>query len=246
MLRRLVAGNWKMHGGPEALDTLQEILDGAPVGGPDVLICPPATLISPFAVRAAATGASIGGQNCHPEASGAHTGEIAAEMLRAAGASHVIAGHSERRTEFGESDAVVAAKSRAAWRAGLTVVICIGESETARDRGEAIEVVSEQCRQSVPDGAHAANTAIAYEPVWAIGTGRTPTLDEIREMHAMLREQLSERFGPDGSALRLLYGGSVKPGNASEIFGVSNVNGALVGGASLSAADFLPIVRAAA
>ena len=155
MLRRLVAGNWKMHGGPEALDTLQEILDGAPAGGPDVLICPPATLIPPFAAHASATGVSIGGQNCHPEAAGAHTGEIAAEMLIAAGASHVIAGHSERRADHGESDALVAAKSRAAWRAGLIAVICIGESEEARDRGEAIAVVREQCRQSVPDGARA-------------------------------------------------------------------------------------------
>ena len=246
MLRKLVAGNWKMYGGPDALDTLQEILDGVPVGGPDVLICPPATLIAPFAERAADTGVSIGGQNCHSEAAGAHTGEIAAEMLNAAGASHVIAGHSERRADHGESDALVAAKSRAAWRAGLTVVICIGESEEARDRGAATDVVSEQCRQSVPDGAHGANTAIAYEPVWAIGTGRTPTPDEIGEIHTMLRKQLSERFGSEGASVRLLYGGSVKPGNASEIFGAPNVDGALVGGASLCAADFLPIVRAAA
>ncbi len=244
MLPRLVAGNWKMYGGPDALARLDEILDGIDSNAPEVLICPPATLIPAFANRAAAYRLSIGAQDCHPRESGAHTGDLAAEMLRDAGASHVIVGHSERRADHGESDSLVSAKARAAWRAGLTAIICIGESEDARNRGEAVAVVSAQC-QSIPDGANSANTAVAYEPIWAIGTGRTPSLTEIAEIHAMLRKQLAERFDGTGTAIRLLYGGSVKPTNAREIFSVPEVNGALVGGASLRATDFLPIVRAA-
>ena len=245
MRRKLIAGNWKMHGGPDALAALGEILEGFDNGAPEVLICPPAVLIPAFATRAAASQISIGAQDCHPQESGAHTGDISAEMLRHAGASHVILGHSERRANHGESDTLISDKVRAAWRAGLAAIICVGESEDARDRGVAASVVSAQCEGSVPDGATAVNTAIAYEPVWAIGTGRTPSPAEIAEIHAMLRKQLSERFGTDGGSIRLLYGGSVKPTNAAEIFGVPDVNGALVGGASLRASDFLPIVRAA-
>ena len=233
-----------MHGGPDSLATLDEILDGIDGNGPEVLICPPAILIPSFATRAAASRLAIGAQDCHPQESGAHTGDIAAEMLRDAGASHVIVGHSERRADHGESDTLVSAKAQAAWRTGLAAIICIGESEDARNRGEAAAAVSAQC-QSIPDGANAANTAVAYEPIWAIGTGRTPSPAEIAEIHAMLRKQLAERFGATGTAIRLLYGGSVKPANAREIFSVPEVNGALVGGASLQAADFLPIVRAA-
>ena len=246
MLRKLIAGNWKMHGGAKALDALQDILGGVPSPGPDVLICPPSTLIQSFAAHASGSRVAIGGQDCHPEASGAHTGDIAAEMLAAAGATYVIAGHSERRTDHAEADALVAAKVRAAWRAGLVAIICVGENEDVRDHGEAAAVVAGQCRMSIPDGATGANTAIAYEPVWAIGTGRTPSPAEIHEIHTSIRSQLGERFGHEGGSIRLLYGGSVKPTNAADIFAVPDVDGALVGGASLRAAGFLPIVRAAA
>ena len=245
MRARLIAGNWKMHGSADSLRTLQELIDGIPVSGPDVLICPPATLIASFARLAAGSPVTIGGQDCHASASGAHTGDIAAEMLAEAGADSVIVGHSERRTGHLESDDQVAAKARAAWRAGLAALICVGEHEDARDQGEADQVVSAQCRQSIPDGATGSNTVVAYEPVWAIGTGRTPSLKDIGAMHAMLRRRMIARFGPEGEAIRLLYGGSVKPSNAAKILAVPDVDGALVGGASLRAVDFLPIIRAA-
>jgi triosephosphate isomerase len=213
--------------------------------GCDVLICPPATLLAPMAARAAGPGISIGGQDCHAAPSGAHTGDISAEMLADAGAVAVIVGHSERRADHGETDAEVRAKALAAWRAGLIAIICVGETEAERDAGAALRVVGAQIAGSVPDGASAATTVVAYEPVWAIGTGRTPTLAEISEAHDFLRAELTTRFGAEADGIRLLYGGSVKPGNATEIFAVANVDGGLVGGASLKAADFAGIIAAA-
>jgi triosephosphate isomerase len=210
-----------------------------------VLLCPPATLIAPMAAALAGSAVQVGGQDCHAGASGAHTGDLSAEMLADSGASAVIVGHSERRADHGESDAAIAAKAGAAWRAGLIAIICVGETEAQRDAGQALAVIASQIAGSVPGSATAANTVVAYEPVWAIGTGRTPTLDQIAEIHDAMRAQLVSRFGAEGDGMRLLYGGSVKPGNAAEIFAVSNVDGGLVGGASLKAADFSGIVNAA-
>ena len=238
--RKLAAGNWKMNG---TLAALAE-LDALPTGAVDVLVCPPATLIQPMAARVAGR-IRVGGQDCHAKASGAHTGDIAAAQLKDAGASHVIVGHSERRTDHAETDAQVAAKAIAAHQAGLVSVICVGETEAERDGGQTLDVIACQLAGSVPDCATAANTVIAYEPVWAIGTGRTPTGDQIAEVHAAMRDALVRRFG-DGADFALLYGGSVKPSNAAEIFAIPHVNGALVGGASLKAADFGPIVTALA
>jgi triosephosphate isomerase len=243
--RKLAAGNWKMNGLTGALAEIDALAAGL-VAGCDVLICPPATLLAPMAARAAGTGIAVGGQDCHAAASGAHTGDISAEMLADAGATAVIVGHSERRADHGEADAEVRAKAEAAWRAGLITIVCVGETEAERDAGAALRVVGGQVAGSVPDGATAANTVVAYEPVWAIGTGRTPTLAEIAEVHDFLRAELTGRFGGAADGIRLLYGGSVKPGNAAEIFAVSNVDGGLVGGASLKAADFAGIVAAAA
>ena len=239
--KKLAAGNWKMNGLTAALAELDAI--AARDNGCDVLICPPATLIT--AAVAHSGEIAIGGQDCHAKDAGAHTGDISAAMLRDAGASHVILGHSERRTDHGETDPQVAAKAGAAYGAGLVAVICIGETEAERDGGQTLDVIAAQLAGSVPDAATAANTVIAYEPVWAIGTGRTPTNDQIAEVHALMRETLAARFA-DGADFTLLYGGSVKPGNAGEIFDIPHVNGALVGGASLKAADFGPIVDALA
>ena len=239
--QKLAAGNWKMNG---TLAALAEI-DGIPDAAVDVLICPPATLIQPMVARARGKRLTVGGQDCHADASGAHTGDIAAEQLRDAGASHVIVGHSERRADHGETDAAVAAKAVAAHRAGIVSIICVGETEAQRDAGETLDVIARQLAGSVPDCATAANSVIAYEPVWAIGTGRTPTNDQIAEVHAAMRAALARRFA-DGGDFTLLYGGSVKPSNAAEIFAIADVDGALVGGASLKAADFGPIVTALA
>lgn len=241
MLRKLVAGNWKMNGLKASAAVLEDLTAACPAPGCDVLICPPATLVAALA----GSGWPIGGQDCHPKASGAHTGDVSAEMLADAGAEAVIVGHSERRADHGETDAEVAAKAEAAWRAGLTAVVCVGETEAERDAGRALDVVGRQLAGSVPEGATADRLVVAYEPVWAIGTGRTPSLDEIGEVHGYLRAALTERFGAEAAGVRLLYGGSVKPGNAAEIFAVPEVDGALVGGASLKAADFAPIVAAA-
>lgn len=243
--RKLAAGNWKMNGTLSALAEIDHLLADLPDAGCDMLICPPATLIHAMAARAKGSALAIGGQDCHAEAAGAHTGDIAADQLRDAGASHVILGHSERRTDHGENDAGVAAKARAAHRAGLVTVICVGETELQRDMGQTLSVIAAQLAGSIPDCATAANSVIAYEPVWAIGTGRTPTIDQIAEVHALMRENLAARFG-DGAQFSLLYGGSVKGSNAAEIFAIPHVNGALVGGASLKAADFGPIVTALA
>ena len=237
--QKLAAGNWKMNGTLASLAEIDRLIADHPAPGCDVLICPPATLIHAMAARAG-TALAVGGQDCHAKASGAHTGDIAASELKDAGASHVILGHSERRTDHHETDAEVLAKSQAAHEAGLIAVICVGETEAQRDAGQTLDVIAAQLAGSVPDGARAANTVIAYEPVWAIGTGRTPTNNQIAEVHARMRALLTARFA-DGADMALLYGGSVKPGNAAEIFAIPHVNGALVGGASLKAADFLAI-----
>jgi triosephosphate isomerase len=245
-MRRLAAGNWKMNGLAAHLAEIDALAAAVPAPGCEVLICPPATLVAPMARRVADLGAAIhvGGQDCHPAPSGAHTGDVAAAMLRDAGASHVIVGHSERRADHGETDALVRAKAAAALAAGLTAIVCVGETEAERDAGRTLEVVGRQLHGSLPDGAGPETVVVAYEPVWAIGTGRTPTLPEIAEVHADLRARLAGRFGPAAGGFRLLYGGSVKPGNAAAIFALPDVDGALVGGASLKAADFAAIVAA--
>ena len=244
--RKLAAGNWKMNGLATAGVEPEALIEATRGAAAEVLICPPATLIAAFAAKARGSAVAIGGQDCHAAPGGAHTGDLAAEMLADAGASHVIVGHSERRADHGERDAQVRAKAGAAWRAGLTAIVCVGETEAERDAGRAQEIVGGQLAGSIPDGATAVNLVVAYEPVWAIGTGRTASLDDIAEMHDFLRARLVARFGPaTGEAVRLLYGGSVKPGNAGEIFAVSNVDGGLVGGASLKADDFAAIVKAA-
>ncbi len=243
-MQKLAAGNWKMNGLAESLTEIDVLAEAHPSPGCEVLICPPATLLSRLTERADGTPIKIGGQDCHIETSGAHTGDISAEMLADAGAAYVIVGHSERRADHGESDTIVCAKAAAAWRAGLTAIICVGETLTQREAGQTLQIVDGQLLGSVPDGATAANTVIAYEPVWAIGTGKVPTLNEIAEVHDDMRARLTDRFGDEATGMRLLYGGSVKPSNAAEIFGVSNVDGALVGGASLKAEDFGGIVAA--
>ena len=210
----------------------------------DVMIAPPVSLLMMMVEVCRGGRLQFAGQDCHANASGAHTGDIAAEMLREAGASAVIAGHSERRADHGETDAVVRAKASAAHRAGLTAIICIGETRAEREAGLTLSVVSRQLKGSVPDVATAANTVIAYEPVWAIGTGLTPTLADVAEVHAAIRRDLVARLGGEGQKIRILYGGSVKPDNARSLMGVADVNGALVGGASLKASDFLAILRA--
>ncbi|WP_269581856.1 triose-phosphate isomerase [Roseibium sp. Sym1] len=246
-IKPLVAGNWKMNGLKSNQAEFYKMIAGISddlADAVDTMICAPATLISALAERAGSGAMSVGGQDCHAAVSGAHTGDISAEMLADAGADAVITGHSERRTDHGESDADVNAKTQAAWRAGLVAIVCVGETEAERKAGQAIEVVARQLNGSVPDGATAENTVIAYEPVWAIGTGLTPTAADVEEMHKAMRDNLEARFGAEGAAMRLLYGGSVKPANAAELMAVANVNGALVGGASLKADDFLGILDA--
>jgi triosephosphate isomerase len=240
--RPLVAGNWKMNGLSASVAELGKIRDGA-AGIPkaDFLICPPATLMAAFAAAAAGSALMIGGQDCHAEASGAFTGDIAAEMLADAGAGAVIVGHSERRTYHKETDAQVRAKAQAARRAKLIAVVCVGETKDERVAGRALDVVGAQLEGSLPDGATAENLVVAYEPVWAIGTGLTPTPADVGEVHGFIRARLKARFGAAGEGMRILYGGSVKPGNAKELLGVGDVDGALVGGASLKADEFLGI-----
>jgi len=246
MRRKLAAGNWKMNGLTGSIVELEALIEGVGTDPDcDVLICPPSTLITRFADRASGSAITIGGQDCHAGAAGAHTGDISAEMLKDAGATHVIVGHSERRSDHGEDDATVNAKTRAAWRAGLTAIVCIGESEAERDAGQTLAIVGEQLTSSLPDGAAAGNTVIAYEPLWAIGTGRTPSGEDIATVHQAIREMLEKRFGGEGSSIRILYGGSMNPGNAAEIMAIENVDGGLVGGASLKAADFLQVIEAA-
>jgi triosephosphate isomerase len=244
--RPLIAGNWKMNGLQRSVDELSRIVAQARdlASRMDLLVCPPATLIAGFAACARGSVVAIGGQDCHNEPAGAYTGDISAEMLRDAGASAVIVGHSERRTYHRETDADVCAKARAAWRAGLTAIVCIGETQAERTAGSTIAVVGRQLAGSLPDAASAANLVLAYEPVWAIGTGLTPTPTDVAEIHAFIRERLAARYGAAGQDMRILYGGSVKPSNAAVLLHVPNVNGALVGGASLKAEDFLGIARA--
>lgn len=245
-MRSLIAGNWKMNGLAASLAEIETVCEAVTAQPPpgDVLICPPATLIAQAAWKAKGR-IAIGGQDCHAEPSGAFTGDVSAEMLRDAGAAAVIVGHSERRQFHAESDAVVMAKAQAAWRAGLLAIVCIGESDDQRDAGDALKICGGQLTASVPSGMTADNTAVAYEPIWAIGTGKTATARDIAEMHAYIRHCLTGRFGAAAEAVRILYGGSVKPSNAREILAVPEVGGALVGGASLKAQDFLAIVSAA-
>jgi triosephosphate isomerase len=243
-VRQLVAGNWKMNGLGADLAELEALAAGVAGAVCEVMICPPASLLS-RAVDTVKGAFALGGQDCHAEKSGAFTGDISAEMLKDCGASAVIVGHSERRQYHGESDAEVAAKAKAAWRAGLCVILCVGETEAQREEGKAHPVCHSQILAGVPEGADAANTAIAYEPVWAIGTGKTPTSRDIEAMHAHIRKCLMEKLGSAGAGIRILYGGSVKPSNAAEILGLAEVGGALVGGASLKAADFLKIIQSA-
>ncbi len=244
MRRKLAAGNWKMNGTAAALDELKAMKDAAHTQTTDVLICPPATLISRASDAVSGSAIAIGGQDCHANASGAHTGDISGAMLADAGATYVITGHSERRVDHGETDAIIAAKSSAAYENDLIAVICLGESLEQREAGETLAVIGTQLQGSTPDAATAANTVIAYEPVWAIGTGKVPTIAQIAEVHDFIRAELIKRFGEDANGIRILYGGSVKPSNATEIFAVENVDGALVGGASLKAADFNAIIAA--
>ncbi len=244
--RPLVAGNWKMNGLKSSVAELEAILRGAaePARKADLMICPPATLITAFAACVAGSPLRIGAQDCHPQASGAHTGDISAEMLADAGATAVIVGHSERRTDHHDTDEIVRAKALAAWRARLMAIVCIGETRAQRDASETLPVLERQLAGSLPDGATVENLVIAYEPVWAIGTGLTPTPDDVAQAHRFIRQWLTQRFGGTAEGIRVLYGGSVKPSNARELLGVENVDGALVGGASLKAADFLGIARA--
>jgi triosephosphate isomerase len=244
-VRPLIAGNWKMHGlAAEAQALARGVAAGAAGLKAEVLICPPATLIAPL-TQACAGVVALGGQDCHEAAKGAHTGDISAAMLKDAGATYVILGHSERRMAYRETSHRVRAKAEAAMAAGLIPVVCVGEPEDDRLLGRAEEVVAEQMAESLPEGFGAAGGVLAYEPVWAIGTGRTPTEADISAMHAMMRAKLAEAFPAEGAGLRLLYGGSVKPGNAMAILALPHVDGALVGGASLVAEDFLAIARAA-
>jgi triosephosphate isomerase len=247
-IRPLVAGNWKMNGLraelAEALRVRDAVTSAAPAPGADVMICPPATLVAPLADAAKGSRLLVGAQNCHFEVSGAFTGDISAEMLEDAGAVAVIVGHSERRGGHGERDRDVRRKVEGAQRAGLVAIMCIGETGGEREAGLTLEVVRRQLEGSLPGGARAANTSIAYEPVWAIGSGRTPSVADVAEVHAEIRAALVARFGAEGGGMRILYGGSVKPQNARELLSIPDVNGALVGGASLKADDFLAIVAA--
>jgi triosephosphate isomerase len=242
-MRKLAAGNWKMNGTAASLSEVTALIAAHPAPGCDVLLCPPATLVAQMAAVAKGSALSVGGQDCHTGTTGAHTGDVSATMLADAGASHVILGHSERRADHHEPDALVKAKAAAALAAGLVAVVCVGETEAQRDAGETLAVIGAQLAGSLPEGANAATVILAYEPVWAIGTGRTPTLAEIADVHAFLRARLAERM-TDADGVRILYGGSVKPSNAAEIFAVPHVDGALVGGASLKASDFGAIVAA--
>lgn len=248
MTRTLIAGNWKMNGLVGSLTEIERVAAAvAPSqSGPEILLCLPATLIHPAAAKAAGSSLKIGGETCHPKEKGAHTGDISAEMLRDAGATYVIVGHSERRADHGETDAAVASQVSAALRAGITPIICVGETLAQRDAGEVLKVISEQMAGSIPSDAAAETIVVAYEPVWAIGTGRVANSDQIAEVHGFIRQLLTQRFGEAGRGTRILYGGSMNPGNAEEILAVAEVNGGLIGGASLKADDFLAIYRLAA
>ncbi|QLF70380.1 triose-phosphate isomerase [Peteryoungia desertarenae] len=243
-VRPLVAGNWKMNGTRASLDQIKAMAEG--VSKPlsekvDSLICPPATLLYVATALCTDSPLEIGAQDCHQNASGAHTGDLSAEMIADCFGTYVIVGHSERRTDHAETDHLVRAKAEAAFAADLTAIVCIGETADERKSGQTLDILKRQLAGSVPDGATAENTVIAYEPVWAIGTGLTPTTADVAEAHAFMRDELVKRFGDEGKRMRILYGGSVKPGNAKELMAVANVDGALIGGASLKASDFLAI-----
>jgi triosephosphate isomerase len=243
-VRPLVAGNWKMNGLKASAAELGRIMQGGAElwRKVDLMICPPATLLVTHAVVALGSKLQIGAQDCHAQPSGAFTGDISAEMIADAGPTAVIVGHSERRTLHHETDAQVRAKALAAWRAGLTAIVCIGETKAEREAGKTLDVLAMQLDGSLPEnGATGENLVVAYEPVWAIGTGLTPTANDVAEAHRFIRERLNKRYGAVGSQVRILYGGSVKPSNAKELLTLPNVNGALVGGASLKAEDFLGI-----
>ena len=244
-IRPLVAGNWKMNGTTAALR--EPRLLGAMLKGVklkcDVLVCPPATILRRAKAVMKGGKIKVGGQDCHAAAAGAHTGDISAEMLKDAGAAMVIVGHSERRSNHKETDEQVAAKAKAAHRAGLVAIVCIGETLDERKGGKTLEVLSRQLKGSIPEGANSTNTVIAYEPVWAIGTGLTASTAEVAEAHSHIRADIGKIMGTEGTKTRILYGGSVKPSNAAELMGAANVNGALVGGASLKASDFIGIIK---
>jgi triosephosphate isomerase len=244
-VRPLIAGNWKMNGLTAQLGEIEAMAASVTAKMPlaDVLICPPAMLIA-RAVQIAAGRIGIGGQDCESAISGAFTGDISAEMLKDAGASAVIVGHSERRQRHGETDAMVAAKASAAWRAGLLAIICIGETQSQRNEGKALSVCADQIARSMPEGVASSARAVAYEPLWAIGTGHIPTAEQIVQMHAHIRRCLEACLGAEGKSVRILYGGSVKPSNAREILALPEVGGALIGGASLKATDFEDIISA--
>lgn len=244
MARKLAAGNWKMNGMGPDLVQVDALADAVAAASCEVLLCPPATLIARMAERAGLTDLYVGAQTCHPAGAGAHTGDLSAAMLADAGATHVIVGHSERRADHAETSEDVAAQVTAAIDAGLIAIICVGETEAERDAEVTLNVVATQLERSVPMGATPSQIVVAYEPIWAIGTGRTPTLEQIAEVHDHIRAELTARRGGAADDIPLLYGGSVKPGNAAEIFAVSNVDGALVGGASLKAEDFGGIIAA--
>lgn len=245
MARKIAAGNWKMNGTSAALSELSQLGQTHSSSGCDIVICPPAPLLFRASELCADTAIAIGAQDCHTAAKGAYTGDISAAMVADTGAKYVIVGHSERREAYNERNRDVRNKAEAARAAGLTAILCIGESLEDREANNTLDIIGGQLSGSVPDGATPDTLVIAYEPIWAIGTGKVPSLDQIIEVHDFIRSELNDRFGPDtGNAISLLYGGSVKPDNAAEIFKAENVNGALVGGASLKAADFGPIIDA--
>ncbi|MBA4097041.1 MAG: triose-phosphate isomerase [Rhodospirillum sp.] len=248
-LRPLIAGNWKMNGSRAQTEALVQDLKGRLASQPglaaDLLVCPPAPYVAQAAALTAGSALAVGGQDCHAKQSGAHTGDVSAAMLADAGGRYVIVGHSERRADHGEGSELVAAKAKAAHEAGLIAIVCVGETEAERDRGATLDVISSQLEGSVPADAEAANLVIAYEPVWAIGTGRTPTPEDVATVHAHIRGLLKAWF-KDGPEMRILYGGSVKGSNAGSLMHVPEVNGALVGGASLKAEEFWAIALAAA
>ncbi len=243
MRRKLAAGNWKMNGLRSALSEVAILAEDHPDPAAEVVLCPPATLIRSMAKTCQTNCVTIGAQDCHENASGAHTGDISAEMLVDAGAEYVILGHSERRETYHESDDLVRRKAKSAWAAGLKAIICIGESEDERVAANTLDIIGGQLAGSIPDAATGENLVVAYEPIWAIGTGRVPTLADIGEVHDFIRMRLERRFGNGvGRSVRILYGGSMNPGNVNDIIGVSNVDGGLVGGASLKAQDFTKII----
>ena len=245
MRRKLAAGNWKMNGTSATMTELSGLITAHSAPDVDILICPPATLLAQASALAKSHTLITGGQDCHAAAAGAHTGDISAAMLVDAGATAVILGHSERREDHEETNELIREKARAAHAVGLTTVICMGESLAQREAANTLDIIAAQLAMSVPDDCTGENLVLAYEPIWAIGTGLVPTLDQIGEVHDFIRARLERRFGAGvGRSVRLLYGGSVKPDNAAEIFAVSNVDGALVGGASLKYSDFSPIITA--